>query len=744
MCGLFTDCVSKQRRRREPSEKRGRVPTMSIFGDSNRHSIRALGQLIGLSAAVASPVPDQWKEKAMPEDSSGSGSPRPDPRLTTEMRNVLEHVYNVLRGKEPTLSKARLARFLEEEQHESTVVLDKDTYHFGDFLFVWLSLNSGTYDSAKSTASTKDLSKPLTNYFINSSHNTYLVGNQLASYSSADAYRNVLSRGCRCIEIDVWNGDVHVPTTRSKSPKREHNRGLSGSSFPNVASSVMEHVEDTIGTARAYFGDKSATHSRSPSANSRVVCDELSPRSAEFGPDAKESSDRLEVSHARTRSRQLMPKGEPIVAHGWTLTPPCGFREVCEVIRDSAFKENDLPVIVSLEIHADADQQEVMAKIMKEVWQDMLISEPLEGCDPRFRVPRLDQLRNKILVKVKRAHSTIVAVSDTTSLPPRFAEDEDASGSEEDLRGPVVPKSSVAPGPQQDAPRRVPICKSLSDLAVYTRSEHFHTLDTPAAKKPTHIFSISENRILDLNAKNHQEVFMHNKNYFMRAFPAGRRINSSNPDPSLFWRKGVQMVAMNWQYMDEFMMLNEGMFAGQQGWVLKPPGYLSSDKAGITQELAAPGRTLDLVVTVFAAQHIPLDGDDAHSDSSRAASALRPVIKADLHVEKREATDKDGQGQEHKYKQKTSSQKTDHPSWGLTGSVLKFLNIPNVVEDFCFLRLRVEDEARYGIISSPILAWACIRLDRLRPGYHFISLLDMKGSPVNGGKLLVKITKNVR
>jgi phosphatidylinositol phospholipase C delta len=49
-----------------------------------------------------------------------------------------------------------------------------------------------------------DRSHPLSEYFISSSHNTYLMAHQLFGTSSAGAYETTLKAGARCVEIDAW------------------------------------------------------------------------------------------------------------------------------------------------------------------------------------------------------------------------------------------------------------------------------------------------------------------------------------------------------------------------------------------------------------------------------------------------------------------------------------------------------------------------------------------------------------
>lgn len=78
-----------------------------------------------------------------------------------------------------------------------------DKNHFEAFL---LRPENDVFSPQKEKFRPENMNHPLSHYWINSSHNTYLNGDQVKSTSSVEMYMNALYRGCRCIEVDTHDG----------------------------------------------------------------------------------------------------------------------------------------------------------------------------------------------------------------------------------------------------------------------------------------------------------------------------------------------------------------------------------------------------------------------------------------------------------------------------------------------------------------------------------------------------------
>ncbi|KAL4943583.1 hypothetical protein BDV06DRAFT_221143, partial [Aspergillus oleicola] len=413
-------------------------------------------------------------------------------------------------------------------------------------------LSSGRNGVYASRSPQSQFDRPLNEYFISSSHNTYLLGRQVAGSSSTEAYISALTQGCRCVEIDCWDG----------------------------------------------------------------------------------------------------PDGRPIVSHGRTMTTSVLFADCITVINRYAFFSSDFPLIISLEVHCNPEQQLVMVRIMKEAFGDQLILEPI--LSNSFILPSPEELKRRILIKVKTCDETSDTLrQDTTNSIHTHGRKRSASSPF--MRPSMMDSSSIPTLPSLSSPATVgsdglgpgpflvperrsftttsissatedsdgalvsirkekrkrqksKITKPLSDLGIYTRGYKWHSFSSPESQTFNHVYSFAERSFESVCREPSNKALFekHNQKYLTRVYPSGFRLRSSNFDPLKFWRRGVQMAALNWQTYDVGMQMNQAMFAAgsdRTGYVLKP------------ESLRVPSSEIDTRITerkfvrfsvdVISAQQLP-------------------------------------------------------------------------------------------------------------------------------------------
>lgn len=547
----------------------------------------------------------------------------------------------------------------------------KGDFQINDFLRYMAS----PMGDALAPAAQQDLSWPLNNYFVNSSHNTYLTGNQLTSDASTEAYKNVLLRGCRCIEIDVWDGQD------CWTEEMDENTG--------------DDVEEG-GPAESVAGEKVGLRLRTMMKVGGWVMEKFA------NEKGKKDMDGLKQNWGRLMA------AEPRVLHGHTLTKEISFRDVCQTVKEYAFQTSDLPVVVSLEVHCCPSQQERMVSIMNEIWGDFLLPSAEPGEIEEY-APSPADLRNKILVKAKY-------------VPPQ------EKGTEHNVEHTTGAQGKNPTQAKEAKPGK--IIELLSRLCIFTRGVSFKAMEQAEAEMPHHIFSLSEGMVDETHQVAARKLFEHNKRFLMRSYPAGSRVDSSNPDPAGHWRKGIQFAALNWQNWDQGMMLNDAMFDGSHGYVLKPNGYrdLKPWPRVVTAGPEIPHQTLQhFSICVLAVQNLPLPPDVYDSND------LRPYITMELSAEMHPLQiTKRGP-----YKAQTDTQHGATPDFAK--NALRFTDIEGIEPELSFVVLKVFDD-RPGL--DYMVAGACLRLDRLRTGYRFIRLMDRQGKATDS-MLLAKIEKKM-